>query len=224
MIEIAQARKRFGGNVVLDGVNLQIAPGERIALMGPNGAGKTTLVRVVLGFYHLDEGRVRVDGFDPVAQRVEVLRRIAFIPQTPPPIRLLVSELIEYVARSSQIEAERIREEAQALELVVEEHWQKPFFKLSGGMKQKLLIAIALARRGRYFIFDEPTANLDPKARELFYKRLEELSGEHGILFITHRIEELAGLIDRKIYMELGKVVEDEPFAMDCPRGAASRM
>jgi ABC-2 type transport system ATP-binding protein len=77
-------------------------------------------------------------------------------------------------------------------------------------MKQKMLIAIALARRSALFIFDEPTASLDPKARKLFYDLLSSLDYDYSAIYITHRLEELEGLINREIYMELGRVVSDE--------------
>ncbi len=210
MIEIREAVKRFLDVNVLDRVSLKVERGDKIALMGPNGAGKTTLVRSILGFYHLDSGKIEVEGYDPIYDRVKVLEKISFIPQTPPPIKLSLAELLEYVSRSSGVEAQRIEEEAHRMELDISKNITKPFFKLSGGMKQKLLIAIALAKRSDILIFDEPTANLDPKARERFYALLSELPKEVSTIFITHRIEEVEGLINRKIYMDLGKVVEDE--------------
>ncbi len=210
MIEIKDATKRFLDVNVLDHVDLVIEDGDKIALMGPNGAGKTTLVRSILGFYHLDGGEISVDGYDPVKERVKVLEQIGFIPQMPPPIRLSLSELIEYVSKSSHIDPERIEKEASFMDLDLKKNLSKPFFKLSGGMKQKLLIAIALAKESKTLIFDEPTANLDPKAREKFYTLLESLPQGIRTLFITHRAEEVEGLINRKIYMDLGKVVEDE--------------
>ncbi len=210
MIKIEKATKRFLDTNVLDGVDLEIRKGDKIALMGPNGAGKTTLVRAILGFYHLTSGKIEVDGNDPIKQRVAVLKRCSFIPQTPPPIKLSLGELLEYVAQSSGVERARIEVEAGRMDLDVEKNMQKPFFKLSGGMKQKLLIAIALAKKSDYLIFDEPTANLDPKARERFYELLSELPKEKTTIFITHRLEEIETLVNRKIYMDLGKVVEDE--------------
>ena len=210
MIKIEKATKRFLDTNVLDGVDLEIRKGDKIALMGPNGAGKTTLVRAILGFYHLTSGKIEVDGNDPIRQRVAVLGRCSFIPQTPPPIKLSLGELLEYVAQSSGVERARIEVEAGRMDLDVEKNMQKPFFKLSGGMKQKLLIAIALAKKSDYLIFDEPTANLDPKARERFYELLSELPEEKTTIFITHRLEEIETLVNRKIYMDLGKVVEDE--------------
>ncbi len=210
MIEVKDAVKRFLDTNVLDHVTLHIDRGDKIALMGPNGAGKTTLVRSILGFYHLDSGKIEVEGYEPIRQRVRVLEKISFIPQTPPPIKLSLRELMEYVSKSTGTKPEAIEHEAARMDLDVERNLSKPFFKLSGGMKQKLLIAIALAKRSDILIFDEPTANLDPKAREKFYALLSELPDEVSTIFITHRLEEVEGLINRKIYMDLGKVVEDE--------------
>ena len=210
MIEVKKAVKRFFDVNVLDGVDLLIQKGDKIALMGPNGAGKTTLVRAILGFYHLTSGRIEVDGAIPTKERVKVLAKCSFIPQTPPPIKLSLAELLEYVSKSSGVEKCSIEEEAGRMELDIKSNLQKPFFKLSGGMKQKLLIAIALAKNSDYLIFDEPTANLDPKARERFYELLSELPEEKTTIFITHRLEEVETLVNRKIYMDLGKVVEDE--------------
>jgi len=198
------------GTKVLDNVSVTINGGDRIAMMGPNGAGKTTLVRAILGFYHIDSGEISVNGFDPVKKRVDVLKNISFIPQLPPPVKLSIEELLMYVERSSGVSKEKIFEESSKMDLDLKSHIKKPFFKLSGGMKQKLLIAIALSKKSNLLIFDEPTANLDPKGREKFYELLTEIDTECSTLFITHRLDEIEGLVNRKIYMDLGKVTEDE--------------
>ena len=210
IVEARSVTKRFMGVKVLDDVTLDIKLGDKVAMMGPNGAGKTTFVRTILGFYHIDGGSVKVEGHDPVRERTEVLKEISFIPQLPPPVKLSIGELLTYIERSTGTPKTRIVAQAEAMELDVKAHMHKPFFKLSGGMKQKLLIAIALARRSRLFVFDEPTANLDPKAREHFYRLLSSIDYDHATIFITHRVEEIEGLANRKVYMDLGKVVEDE--------------
>ena len=210
MVRVRDVYKKFYGEWVLNGVNLDINRGDRIAMMGPNGAGKTTLVRAMLGFYHIDKGNIEVFNFNPIKNRVNVLKSISFIPQLPPPIKLNLDELISFVHKSSNISKEAIIKEAQRMDLDISKHLNKQFLKLSGGMKQKLLIAIALAKKSQLLIFDEPTANLDPKARERFYTLLEELDKDVTTLFITHRLDEIEGLVNRKIYMELGKVIEDE--------------
>ncbi len=210
MIEVRDAVKRFLDVNVLNHVNLKIEKGDKIALMGPNGAGKTTLVRAILGFYHLDSGEIKVKGYSPIKDRVNVLKNISFIPQTPPPIRLSLKELLEYVSKSSDVSVDKIVKESERMDLNISKNYDKPFFKLSGGMKQKLLIAIALAKDSDILIFDEPTANLDPKARDKFYELLKELDEDVSTIFITHRLEEIESLVNRQIYMDLGNIVEDE--------------
>jgi len=210
LVEAKKVSKTFMGNSVLDNIDLSIRKGDRIAMMGPNGAGKTTFVRAMLGFYHIDSGAIRVNGYDPVKERVEVLRQISFIPQLPPPVKLSIEELLKYAERSSGVVKAKVYKESSKMDLDLEAHLSKPFFKLSGGMKQKLLIAIALSKESNLLVFDEPTANLDPKGREKFYDLLQQIDSDCSTLFITHRLDEIEGLVNRKVYMDLGKVVEDE--------------
>jgi len=210
LVDAKNVTKIFQGANVLDDVSMQIHKGDRIAMMGPNGAGKTTFVRAMLGFYHIDKGTILVNGHDPIKQRVEVLQSISFIPQLPPPIRLNLEEMISFISKSSNVSKELIFEEALKMDLDLKNNLHKQFFKLSGGMKQKLLIAIALSKKSSLLVFDEPTANLDPKAREHFYTLLKDLDKTCSTLFITHRLDEIENLVNRKIYMDLGKIVEDE--------------
>ncbi len=210
LVDVKNVTKSFQGTKVLDDVNMQILSGDRVAMMGPNGAGKTTLIRAMLGFYHINSGKILVNGFDPIKQRVKVLEGISFIPQLPPPIKLSLDEMISFISKSSGVPKEAIYEEASKMDLDVKANKHKQFLKLSGGMKQKLLIAIALSKKSSLLVFDEPTANLDPRAREHFYKLLTNLDSSCSTLFITHRLDEIEGLVNRKIYMDLGKIVEDE--------------
>ena len=210
LIELDGACKRFMGVNVLDNVTLEINGSDRIAIMGPNGAGKTTLVRSILGFYHLDSGKIRVSGYDPVKKRVDVLKHVGFIPQLPPPVRLTLEELLHFVERSTGARKAEVISSALKMDLDIKSHMAKPFYKLSGGMKQKMLIAIALAKKSRLLIFDGPTASLDPVARKYFCDLLSQIEHKYAAIYITHRAEELEGLINRKIYMDLGKVVSDE--------------
>jgi ABC-2 type transport system ATP-binding protein len=96
------------------------------------------------------------------------------------------------------------------MKLDIKSNINKSFFSLSGGMKQKLLIAISLAKPSNIIIYDEPTANLDPKARDDFYRLLKENDNEKIQLFVTHRLEEVQSLVNRQIYMDLGKIVSNE--------------
>jgi ABC-2 type transport system ATP-binding protein len=212
MITISNLTKKFGSHISLDNVSCRFNKNDSIALMGANGAGKTTLIRSILGYYHPDSGDVLVNGLNPISDRVKVLQNISFVPQLPPPIKLNIDELMQYVCMSTDIDKELIEHYANEMKLDIKSNLHKSFFKLSGGMKQKLLIAISLAKKSSIIIYDEPTANLDPKARDDFYKLLKKNEDEKVLLFVTHRLEEVQELVNRQIYMDLGKVVSDERF------------
>lgn len=212
MITIEHISKKFGNALSLNDISTTFNEGDSIALMGPNGAGKTTLIRLILGYYHPTQGSVKIYEKDPIKNRVEVLQSISFVPQLPPPIKLNLEELMQYVCKSSGIHRDRILHFAREMELDIEPNLHKSFFKLSGGMKQKMLIAISLARNSKIIIYDEPTANLDPKARDNFHRLLETDNHAKISLFVTHRLDEMKSIINRQIYMDLGKIIDDEIF------------
>jgi len=210
MIKVSNLTKKFGTHISLDNVNCEFKKNESIALMGANGAGKTTLIRSIMGYYHPNSGEVLINGLNPIKERVAVLNHISFVPQLPPPIKLSIEELLQYISVSAEVDKELIKHYANEMKLDISSNLSKSFFKLSGGMKQKLLIAISLAKKSDIIIYDEPTANLDPKARDDFYRLLQQNEEEKVLLFVTHRLEEVKELINRQIYMDLGKIVSDE--------------
>lgn len=212
MIEVTNLTKKFGSHLSLDSVSCTFKDGDSIALMGANGAGKTTLIRSILGYYHPDGGEVLINGQNPIKERTNVLKDISFVPQLPPPIKLSIEELMHYISVSADVDKELIKHYANEMKLDINENMNKSFFKLSGGMKQKLLIAISLAKKSSIIIYDEPTANLDPKARDDFYRLLEQNEEQKTLLFVTHRLEEVKELVNRQIYMDMGKIVSDEVF------------
>jgi ABC-2 type transport system ATP-binding protein len=210
MIKVTNLTKKFGSHISLDNVNVEFNKNDYIALMGANGAGKTTLIRSILGYYHPTSGEVSINGLDPIKQRVKVLENISFVPQLPPPIKLSVNELLEYISTSAKVDKDKIKHFASEMKLDISSNKNKSFFSLSGGMKQKLLIAISLAKKSDIIIYDEPTANLDPKARDDFYRLLKQNEDDKILLFVTHRLEEVEKIVNRQIYMDLGKIISDE--------------
>ena len=210
MIKVSNLTKKFGSHVSLDSVECEFHKNESIALMGANGAGKTTLIRSILGYYHPNSGEVLINGLNPIKERVKVLENISFVPQLPPPIKLSLDELMQYISIGAKVDRELIMHYANEMKLDVNANLNKSFFKLSGGMKQKMLIAISLAKKSDIIIYDEPTANLDPEARDDFYRLLKLNEEEKVLLFVTHRLEEVKDLVNRQIYMDLGKIVRDD--------------
>lgn len=213
MIQINGLTKRFGKFTAIDDINLRIAGGDRIALIGLNGAGKTTLIRIILGQYLFD-GELQVFGKNPRKHRVEVLDRIGFVPQIPPPIQMSVGELVSFAsAISIRSSKEAIISKSLELGFEIESNLKKPFLKLSGGMKQKLLIALALAREPEILIMDEPAANLDPQARQAFFLMLLRSMEKTTMLLSSHRVDEVVNLINRIIEIDHGRIVQDEQIS-----------
>ena len=209
MITIAGLTKTFGGARILDGLDLAVPAGQRIALIGSNGAGKTTLFRCLLGEY-THEGIVEIGGLNPRAHRTEVLRRVAFVPQIAPRLEMPVGALIRYVADVSGCDGRDMLAVARDLGLEVDSILKRPFVRLSGGMKQKLLIAMALGRPADLLILDEPAANLDPAARAVFFDILAERSADATMIISSHRIDEIAALVNRVVELERGRVALDD--------------
>ena len=212
MIQFKNIAKTFRKARVLDGISLDIGIGERVALIGSNGAGKTTLIRCLLGEYTHD-GSVAINGLDPRSNRTEVLGSIGFVPQLPPPLKMPVGQLINFSASLCGTDPQRIHAIARRLGLNVDEILSRQFVRLSGGMKQKLLIAIALGREARVLVMDEPAANLDPEARKIFFDLLAERLDDATMIISSHRLDEVSALVNRVIEMDMGKVVLDDKVA-----------
>jgi ABC-2 type transport system ATP-binding protein len=209
MIRLQGLSKSFAHTRVLDALDLEIAPGERVALVGANGAGKTTLIRCLLGEY-AHEGRVEVGGRDPRRLRTEVLRRVGFVPQLPPPLRMPVGRLLAFAAEVCGTVGPAMEAVATRLGLDARSVWRQPFAKLSGGQKQKLLIAVALGRDCELLVMDEPAANLDPQARRAFFALLAERQDRSTMLISSHRIDEVAQLVSRVVELDQGRVALDD--------------
>ena len=214
MIKFQNVVKNFRRARVLDGISLEIGLGERVALIGSNGAGKTTLIRCLLGEYTHDGG-VTINDLDPRGNRTAVLGTIGFVPQLPPPLKMPVGQLIDFSAALCNTNPRRIHDIAKRLGLDVEDILSRQFVRLSGGMKQKLLIAIALGREARVLVMDEPAANLDPEARKIFFDLLAERQDSATMLISSHRLDEVSSLVNRVIEMDMGKVVLDDKVADD---------
>ncbi|MBB4304617.1 ABC-2 type transport system ATP-binding protein [Rhodobium orientis] len=211
MIRIEDISKTFRRRRVLDALSLAIHETDRIALIGANGAGKTTMIRCLLGEY-VHAGTITVSGHRPRKDRREVLSEIGFVPQLPPPLKMPVGELIRFSSKVCHTTVDRIGGVADRLGLDLSEVDSRPFYKLSGGQKQKILVAIALGRDSKLLVFDEPTANLDPQARRALFSLISERLDEPMIIS-SHRLEEISGLVNRVVELDRGKVVLDDRVA-----------
>jgi ABC-2 type transport system ATP-binding protein len=222
-VEVEDVGRRFGSLVALKGVSFTLPDGGRAALIGPNGSGKSTLIRVLMGMLRCD-GAVRLAGGSPFADREQVAPRLAYVPQIAPRFCATVREVVRAVTRLRGIPSSRVGSIASRLQLDIDAVGRQPFRNLSGGMRQKLLLALALATDASLLILDEPTASLDAGARQRFFTLMEELPPTTSILLCSHRLEEIRHLVDRVLVLEDGRLVHDGAAAEYLRGRAPSRI
>ena len=215
MISINHLTKRFGSTTALNGLSCDILAGETVAFWGENGAGKTTALRCLLGIYSF-EGEIAVCGQFVNRQAKSVRHQIGYVPQE---IRLhrnlTVRQTLLFYAGFRSVSDNRIQyliDEWNLADII-----DKLVRNLSGGMRQRLSVAIALLSDPPILLLDEPTSNLDVQTRREFWTLLVKLkqSGK-TLIFSSHRIEEVLRLADRVIILRDGeKVAEGNPANLD---------
>ncbi len=204
-IQLDGLRKRFGRFEALRGVDLDLPSGSRVALIGPNGSGKSTLTRALLGLLSY-QGRALLDGVEAMERARAADGYAASIPQAPPQFRMPAGELVEAVCSLRGSEAAPAWAAAELLGLRRSEAEGKEFRGLSGGMKQKLLIALAVCSGAPLLVMDEPTSSLDAAARDTFFELCSSLPASSTLLLCSHRLEEIRSLVDRVVVLMEGRV------------------
>ncbi|MEO6714395.1 MAG: ABC transporter ATP-binding protein [Mycobacteriales bacterium] len=198
--------KRYGDRTVVDGVSFTAAPGRVLALLGPNGAGKTTTVEMCEGYRAPDAGRVRVLGFDPIADR----RRLA------PAMGVMLQDggvypagrPAELLALFASFCADPVPPATLIDRLGLGAVARTPYRRLSGGEKQRLSLALAVVGRPSVLFLDEPTTGLDPQARAVAWELVAELRGAGAcVLLTTHNMNEAQRLADDVLIVDGGRII-----------------
>jgi ABC-type multidrug transport system ATPase subunit len=204
-VELLRIEKRFGRVIALRDVSLSLPAGTRTALIGPNGSGKSTLVRVLMGSLSA-KGEVRCDGNALGEDRSRLAHRIAYVPQIAPRFAAPVRDVVRAVTSLRGRRAEEVAAIAARLGIDLHELRQRPFRALSGGQRQKVLAALALAAGAELLVLDEPTASMDPRSRGAFFRMVEELSTATTVLLCSHRLDEIRRLVDRVVVLADGRI------------------
>jgi iron complex transport system ATP-binding protein len=215
-------RFAYPGSPVFRGLDFAVEPGELTGLLGPNGTGKTTWVRLAAGSLAPQSGTVRLFGRDILSWgAAERARTVAVVPQQSPlEFEFRVHEIVAMGRAPHQgllgLETEIDRRiVAEALRVTgMEAYGTRPFAALSGGEKQRVVLARALAQDPRLLLLDEPTAHLDLKHRLAIYGLLERLHGE-GItaVVVSHDLNLAAAHCHRLVLFRCGEIVRDGPPA-----------
>jgi ABC-type multidrug transport system ATPase subunit len=208
VIRIRNVSKSFGTARVLDDVSMDIEAGESVALWGPNGAGKTTLIRCVLGLLRF-EGEIRVGGRCVTREGKSARMLIGYVPQELGfHDDLLASEALGFFGRLRGLHLGRKAILKQLESVGLGGHGRKRVRELSGGMKQRLALAVALLGEPPVLVLDEVTASLDACGREEFLGLLAGLRGSgRTLLFASHRIDEVTTLARRVAMIERGRLM-----------------
>jgi len=206
-IKISGLVKTFGRTRALDGLDLQVSPGEIHGFLGPNGAGKSTTIRVLLGLLRADSGSVRLLGGDPWREAAELHRRLAYVPGdvTLWP-NLSGGEIIDLLGnlRGGLVSARRA-ELVDRFELDLTKRGRA----YSKGNRQKVALVAALASEVDLLLLDEPTSGLDPIMESRFQACVNEFRNDGGtVLLSSHILAEVESLCDRVTIVRAGHVVE----------------
>ncbi|HET8549243.1 MAG TPA: ABC transporter ATP-binding protein [Bryobacteraceae bacterium] len=228
MIHIRELRKSFGAHTALDRVSIEVRRGDCFALLGPNGSGKTTLLKCLAGLVHPSSGDIRIDGVDVVSAGARTRSGISYLPQHAGfPEHLRVREVLEFYRRLRGLPARRVGE---VIEILGCRSFADRFVnELSGGMRQRLAIAVVCLPASPVLLLDEPTASLDPESAAGFRDLLARLKKEgRTIVFATHVLADVEVLADRVAILVGGKLLAvetvDDLRREASPRGLRVRL
>ncbi len=211
MIAVENLVKRFGSFTAVDGVSIDVAPGQIHGFLGPNGAGKTTSIRMIAGLLKPDAGRILVNGHDLAAEPEAAKAVLGFIPDRPFIYeKLTAGEFLRFhaglYAMAERDIAERIKEMLDIFELG---RWQHELVEsFSHGMKQRLVMSAAFLHRPKAVLVDEPMVGLDPRGARLIKAVFRRMS-ENGvaILMSTHTLEVAQEMCDRISIILKGRII-----------------
>jgi ABC-2 type transport system ATP-binding protein len=204
-LEAVGLRKTFGDIRAVDGIDLALAPGRIYGLLGPNGSGKTTLIRLLLGLARPTAGEARILGTTMPSRAI--LDRIGYMPQGEGLYaELTVRENLRFFAGLyGRLDDERGRSTLELVELADRE--RAPALELSGGMRRRLSLAIALVHDPAVLVFDEPTVGIDPALRVQFWEHFRSLAAGGRTILVSSHVMDEADRCDELLFIRAGRVI-----------------
>jgi Cu-processing system ATP-binding protein len=215
MIEVRNLTKRYGDHVAVNDVSFTVTAGETFALLGPNGSGKTTLLKCLVGLVTPTRGEIRINQFDICESGRQARHLVSYLPQRVAfPESLTAREVLSFYSRLRRIRSGRVEELLAAPQFHFNGFSNKPVSQYSGGMVQRLGLAVACLPDAPILILDEPTVSLDPKGAICFREFLAALKrAGRTLLFSSHVLADVEQLADRVGIMVGGQLVALEPIS-----------
>lgn len=209
-LELENLTKRYGDITALDGFTLSFEPGI-YGILGANGAGKSTLMNLITDNIKRDGGRITFDGVDTLELGDTFREVLGYMPQQQGVYEQMTAQsFVSYIARLKGMKGKAMREQVdKVLKLVnLENARNKNVGQLSGGMRQRVLLAQALLGDPKVLILDEPTAGLDPRERIRIRSFIKELSADRIVLLATHIVSDIESIADKVILMKKGRLLK----------------
>lgn len=211
IIKLNNLLKRYGQNIVVDNINLDIEEGEIFGLLGPNGAGKSTTINMICGLSKPTQGDIEIDGISLERNPLECKKRLGLVPQEIAIYdELTARENIEFFGKLAGLKGKLLSERAdEALEFVGLTDKQKDMPKgFSGGMKRRLNIACAITHHPKVIIMDEPTVGIDPQSRNHILESVRKLNSMGStVVYTSHYMEEAEALCNRIGIIDHGRLI-----------------
>lgn len=203
VLEIRDLSKNYGATNALNNVNLKIERGEIIGLLGPNGSGKTTLLKIINGLVNNYNGEVRILGQN---LNVESKGKVAFLPDSNfVPQSWSIARLLEFFGDFFD---DFNKSRALALFRELDINLDLRFKSLSKGTKEKVQLCLILSRDAEIYMFDEPIAGVDPKARDLIFRLiLDNYNKDASIIISTHLVRDVESILSSAIFLRYGEVI-----------------
>lgn len=210
-LKIKNLTKKFGEQVALSNININIEKNEIIGLLGANGAGKSTLMKSIVGGLKIDSGEILFNNKDITTNEVETKSKIGFLPENNPLyLDMFVKEYLQFVANIHKIPYENVEKVINLVGLTPEK--SKKIKQLSKGYKQRVGLAQAIIHRPDLLILDEPTNGLDPNQIVEIRNLIKEIGQEKTIIISTHIMQEVEALCSRVILIHKGNIIQDCPI------------
>ena len=223
LLSIQQLSLRFAGREILNQLDLDLHAGEVVSVLGSNGAGKSTLLKSILGLQDAAEqtGKIVIGGIDIAQARNQALSHLAYVPEQPAVYgHLSATENIRYFLSLGTISQSADIASCLTMAGLPEPSWHRPCSEYSKGMKQKVMLAFALAKQAKLLLLDEPNSGLDPQATEELNQLIVQYKESGmGVLVVTHDVLSAIAFSDRLLMLSNGQLqpvaLNQEAFTLD---------